>query len=719
MIIHYSRGKNTYDNRPEQRQASNFDDFSEAVLADRSSKKGETYICAPMALGQHNDTTKYHEIATWRSKSLVQPRAFLPFDCDGFDCPETFHKLLTSLEKYKGFAYTTASHTSEAPRCRFVLSLTRETTREEGNALSEAIQHIIDREIDIGLITWDSSVYKGEQPFYTPLHGVKSFRFNGESIDVDVVLNEVSITTDTENTLDTPADDPVLQRLRELGHIKYEMAPGKYAVQCPCSAEHTSKSAETSTVYYLPHFNGYKNSNFHCLHAHCKNRPQGEFLRALGLYPQEQRIIELSKMPEIEYERIRREEAKTLGMRASVLDKVVEGNRNEGNNSHASFKSVELWPETVDGTLLLKSITTTIQRFVICDEEIAVAAGLWSIATWLLESLNVTPIFLINAPEKACGKTQLLTVIGKLVKAPVQTAGISSSVLFRLIEKYQPTLLIDEIETVLTAEAEDLRGLLNSGHTRDSAYIWRCVGDDHEPIQFKVFGFKALAGINAVRLAETITSRSIIATLRRKAAHESSERLRYVEPNLFENIASQIARWAQDSASTIKSSRPYLPEALDDREQDNWEPLLAIAELIGGEWPRLARSAALKLRSGEQALSIGSELLEDIREIFESKGSDRIGTADLIKILCQDEEKPWLTYNKGNPIRPRQVANKLKAYGIESKNLRIGGSVVKGFESKQFEEAFASYLSHPLKEFSTTLQMNTNAAHSVAESVCV
>lgn len=106
-----------------------------------------------------------------------------------------------------------------------------------------------------------------------------------------------------------------------------------------------------------------------------------------------------------------------------------------------------------------------------------------------------------------------------------------------MIEKYQPTLFIDEIETVLK-DNEELRGLLNAGHTRDSAKVWRSVsvGDDFEPKQFCVYGFKAIAGIRAINLADTITNRSIVFELRHKKTDEKVERLRFTEPDLFERL---------------------------------------------------------------------------------------------------------------------------------------------------------------------------------------
>lgn len=115
--------------------------------------------------------------------------------------------------------------------------------------------------------------------------------------------------------------------------------------------------------------------------------------------------------------------------------------------------------------------------------------------------------------------------------------------------------------------------------------------------------------------------------------------------------------------------------------------------VAGGHWPEIGKTAALKLSGSESAAqSVGVELLSDVKEIFEMRYADRISTSDLISALCGDDEKMWATYNRGNPIRPRQLADKLKGYGINSNTIRIGANTVKGFRLDQFTEAFSRYI---------------------------
>ena len=416
-------------------------------------------------------------------------------------------------------------------------------------------------------------------------------------------------------------------------------------------------------------------------------------------------IQRLASLSRIDYDRVREAEAKALGVRASTLDKLVSDARKDDADAGIGFDDTDPWPDQIEPAQLLEDIASTVRRFIICQVETAYAVALWVAMTWFMDVVQVAPLAVITAPEKRCGKTQLLSLLRRLVRRPLTASNISPAALFRSIDAWEPTLLVDEADAFMR-ENEELRGLLNCGHTRDSAYIVRVVGDDHTPRKFNVWGAKALAGIG--HLADTLMDRSITLELRRKLPHEQVDRLRYAEAGLFDDLAARLARFAEDYREAVKRARPELPASLNDRAQDNWEPLLAIADVSGGSWPELGRAAALKLSGIDSATeSMGSELLADIRTVFEARRVDRISSADLIASLCADEEAPWATYNRGKPISPRQLARKLDAYSICSKTIRIGYATPKGFERSQFEESFSRYLPIP-PEISATPQHSSN-----------
>src|SRR5574338_56533 len=435
----------------------------------------------------------------------------------------------------------------------------------------------------------------------------------------------------------------------------------------------------------------------------------------LPVLSDDERIARLAQLPPIEYDRAREAEAEALGVRVGTLDRLVKERRSEkGEEAEGiDFDDVEPWPRHVDGAALLSELAATIRRFIVCPVETAIAAALWIAMTWFMDVVQVAPLAVITAPEKRCGKSQLLFLLARLVYRPLPASNITPAALFRAVDAWKPTLLVDEADAFMR-DNEELRGLLNCGHTRESAYIIRVVGDDHTPTRFNVWGAKALAGIG--HLADTIMDRSIVLELRRKLPHEEVLRLRHAEPGLFNDLAAQLARFARDNREALRRCRPDLPAALNDRAQDNWEPLLAIAQIAGGDWPALAWQAALKLSGGEvDAGTVGNELLSDIRAVFEAKGVEKIGTAALIEALCKDDEAPWATYNKGKPVTPRQVAKKLKDYGITSKTIRIGYETAKGFERDQFREAFTRYLQSAPDTPVTTSQASNGAGFPVTD----
>lgn len=445
-----------------------------------------------------------------------------------------------------------------------------------------------------------------------------------------------------------------------------------------------------ATIFHLAHENGWTDRGIEPATASDTSN-----LEAGASKDEKAEIRRLAALPAIQYDKERNKAAKALGVRAATLDQEVQALRRDTTPSTGLvFDDQEPWPDPVEPSQLLDDIAAVVLRFIVCSKETAYAVALWVTMTWFIDVIMVSALAVITAPEKRCGKSLLLSLIKRLVRRALTTSNISSASIFRTIEACQPTLLIDEADSFMK-DNEEIRGVINSGHTRDSAYVIRTVGDDHEPRRFSTWSAKATAGIG--KLPDTIMDRAIVMELRRKLPHEKVDRLRYAEAGLFEELAAKLCRLAEDYMEEIRLARPHLPAELNDRAQDNWEPLLAIADAAGGHWPERARRAALKLSGDlDSTMTIGEELLSDIQEIFEAKKLDRISTAGLILALCEDPEKRWATYNRGNQVTPKQIAKRLGEYGIKSSTHRIQGlSNAKGYKLEQFAETFSRYLTSP------------------------
>jgi hypothetical protein len=412
-------------------------------------------------------------------------------------------------------------------------------------------------------------------------------------------------------------------------------------------------------------------------------------------------VARLANLKPTDYDRARKQEAKSLGVQVKTLDQLVKDERaNSVAVERLPFSEVTPWHAPVEPAHLFDEIHDTILRYVVMEPEQAVTVTLWIVMTWFVDEVDILPLLVFTAPEKECGKSEGLAVVAQMVARPMSTSNSTASFVFRSITRWKPTLLIDEADTFIQKN-DEFKGLINAGHTRTNAYIGRteAVGDGFEPVLLPVWCPKCFAGINMQNHFPAATmSRSHVINMRRKLPHEKVERRRYAPVALFETLSAKLARFADDYADQVKNARPVLPEELGDRQQDNWEPLLAIAKSAGEEWLQRATQAALVMSKSDDTSEGGSnELLADIQEVFQQKATFKITTVELIAALVDNEEKAWATYNRGRPLTPRQLAKQLATYGIQPKTVRMQDGTPKGYDADQFADAFARYLATPEK----------------------
>jgi len=375
----------------------------------------------------------------------------------------------------------------------------------------------------------------------------------------------------------------------------------------------------------------------------------------------------------------------------------------------------EPWPEEVEGGALLDDLAASFGRYLALPEGAAEALALWSLHTHCYDAFAVTPRLGICSPEKRCGKTRLLTILLHLCPRPLPASNVTSAVVFRAIEQYRPTLLIDEADTFLR-DKEELRGVLNSGHTRDLAVVVRTVGDNHEAAVFSTWAPVAIAQIG--RLPATLEDRALVIAMRRRRGDEEVEALSEERLVGLEPLRSRAARWAGDHLERLRSARPEVPELGGDRAADNWRALLAIADTVGGEWPQRGREAALRLQGTEAPDDgVAVQLLADLRDLFDRGAVERLTSAQVVTSLAQMEERPWPEWRHGQPITPRQIASLLKPFGIRPKVLRVGAATPRGYEIGDLADAFSRYLPSLVRNSATAPQNGTLRCATRAPSV--
>ena len=263
------------------------------------------------------------------------------------------------------------------------------------------------------------------------------------------------------------------------------------------------------------------------------------------------------------------------------------------------------------------------------------------------------------------------------------------------IDAVSPTLMLDEADAIFdrsNGSTEPLRALLNASNRRGTS-VPRCVGPSQQLVDFTIFCAKALAGIGDF-LPETVRDRSILLRLERKRFDEKARRFRLREAReVAEPLAVELASWAQDALGELEVARPRMPDVLDDRAEEAWEPLFAIAESpeatgrSGHGKPRSSSPPHARQRMRHSAR--GSSATSGA--VYTARGVDRLSSADLGASLNELEESPWGDI-RGKELNARSLAQRLRRYSIRPRTIRLGdGSTPKGYLLEQFQDALSRY----------------------------
>jgi hypothetical protein len=412
--------------------------------------------------------------------------------------------------------------------------------------------------------------------------------------------------------------------------------------------------------------------------------PDGAEVIDLGLLKAE--IPKLAKLGPAEYEASRKTTAARIRIATTRLDTLVKKERTtatEGDElagQAVAFQRDPPWPEEVELTDLLDAIDEVLQETMVMTDAQRLGYGLWVVFSHAIGAFDNSPRIVFRSALKRSGKTKALRILRLLVARGLSIIGISPAALFRAIELFKPTILLDESDNYLNdarkgAGAElnlALQALINGGFDRDDAHIIRVEGERvRKPRLFSIWCALGLARIGVA--ASTIEDRSIVIRLSRKAANEKVARLDKALRDRLAGLRRQAARFAADHIDELRQSDPDLPEFTSDRAADCWRPLIAIADLGGQVLGVQARAAALTLTAEQEAGTQEIELqaLADIAPWLEDHPElTEVFTSELVAHLHTLEHRPWPEFGrKQQPISQSQLARLLARIELVSTNV--------------------------------------------------
>jgi hypothetical protein len=356
----------------------------------------------------------------------------------------------------------------------------------------------------------------------------------------------------------------------------------------------------------------------------------------------------------------------------------------------------EPWPEPVDTRKLINDIMAKLRRYVVVNDDIAIATTLWGMMTWIHNDLAVhSPLLVFHSSTENSGKTTICGVLKYLAPSWKSAAEMTGPTLFRIVDYFRPMLVIEEADELLTRR-KDLMHIINSGWTRGTKIPRIVKGKIHE---FDPFCPKVING-KRLKLDSTTASRSIICRMVPRLASEKVEKFHQVDDDDFQTLRLQLERWSKDNLDTLRNAEPVMPDGFISRLEDNWKWLLAIADM-GGLGKR-ARAAAVRLSRRPKQPDDSRQLLEAVYQAGRIKFADRkyFTSAEMVEHLLQDENANWSVFRDGKPLTKWSLADVLREdFDVHpNKNpVRVFGRASepeRGYAWTSFDDAFRRYLHH-------------------------
>ena len=355
---------------------------------------------------------------------------------------------------------------------------------------------------------------------------------------------------------------------------------------------------------------------------------------------------------------------------------------------------------------LLTEVTSFISRYLECSSHQRTVLALWVLHTHCFQFAQVTPYLSIQSSHKQSGKTLCLQLLSVLCQDPSLAPGFTLSRL-RKNPKPPSAVLLDECQATLGTRARSkapvLRALLAGSFHRGLATDQ---GQDRDEDQRRMFCPKAFAG--AGQLPEELADRSIPIILQPQATgsdlleaqpeienQESKSRAeRFHLGRALQEAAplkQRLAAWSEQHLPELEKLSPYseeqFPPGLSPRRQDLCEPLLQLADAIGGDWPERIRQALTVIFEDAAVfdLQAGTQLLADVHQCFFFHGfPDRLSTSILLHWLHTLPARPW---DENGPLSAHTLARLLGAFDIRPRVQRVDkGNPSRGYQLHDFLE---------------------------------
>ena len=374
------------------------------------------------------------------------------------------------------------------------------------------------------------------------------------------------------------------------------------------------------------------------------------------------------------------------------------------------------------GATLLDEVEAFLSRFVAYPSRAALTAHiLWCAHSHAMAAWESTPRIAFLSPEPASGKTRSLEAMAPLVPRPVEAINVTPAYLFRKVdaEEGAPTILFDEIDTVFGPKAKDneeIRALLNAGH-RKGATAGRCVVHGKQVMTEEIGCYCAVALAGLGWLPDTIMTRSILIRMRRRAPTEIVEAWRdRLHRPAGEAIGQRLAKWAaalRSPAASPDGRRCPTASRIGTPTCGNRCSLSPMSPAAAGRRGRAALRWSWSSRRAPPTVPASASACWPICAECSASGA-RCGPPTSWPRWLRSMMRPGATSRESRSIA-RALSKRLREYGVERREIRIGTRNSKGYARADLHDAWQRYL--PSAEKSATSATSATTSPDPAETL--
>ena len=364
---------------------------------------------------------------------------------------------------------------------------------------------------------------------------------------------------------------------------------------------------------------------------------------------------------------------------------------NDANIEKGIVRLPSMAEEYGDDKTLISEIRSFIHKYVEVDELFEKLSSYYVLLTWIYDCFDVVP-YLRVIGDTGVGKTTFLKTVGSICYKPIFCAGaITSAPIFRFIEMYHGTLIIDEADFRRSDGYEEIVKILNCGYTKGMPVLRCRENKSFFPDGYDCFSPKLIATRNTFQ-DPALESRCITYQMK---GREKDDIPLILPPEFYQEaltIRNKLLLWRLRNYKERKIDTTLIIKGIEDRLNQISLPLLSIInnEDFRDELGLFIWEYNQKLIK-ERGMTTEAEVIETIADLVKD---GNLGPT--IKEITEKYNEKYAVSEKSK-ITPKKVGAIIRRLNIETKQGSDGYYHII-YNQKEFEKIQSRFSLIPFRE---------------------